>query len=309
MKIVVAVSGGVDSVVLLDLLARGKLAEFLAREIPPIEIAGVAHFDHSIHSESRAHAKFVEKLAGKYRLEFFGGRAGRKLKSEADARDARFEFLNSILRSEKADAIALAHHRDDQIETIFLNIVRGTGLRGLGGMSEFAGKKWRPLLAVPKSELAKFAAKNKLKFVDDPTNTDANYSRNFLRREILPKMRKLNPKMDAAVARLARIARENLELANLLAGEFLARTECGKSLTLAEFDVLPSAVAKSVIREIYFRECGNLRKMEEVHLDEILELARNPAGGKRKKLGELIFRTGKKDGARILSWKWNKTKL
>ena len=307
MKIVVAVSGGLDSVALLHLLARGKLAEFLKIENRKSKIENrkliVAHFDHRIHGESRAHAQFVEKLAAKYRLPFFGGKSRRKLKSEADARDARFEFLEKVAAREKCDRIALAHHADDQVETIFLNIVRGSGLRGLGGMSEFAGKKWRPLLGVSKSELAKFAAREKLKFVDDPTNAESNYSRNFLRREILPKLRKLNPKMDAAILRLARQSRENLELANEVAAEFLARTADGKSLPLAQFTALPPAVAKSVIREIYFREVGNLRKIESLHLDEILELARNPAGGKRKKFGELIFRTGKEGDNRILSWK------
>jgi tRNA(Ile)-lysidine synthase len=303
MKVLIAVSGGMDSVALLDLLARGKLAEFLRREIPPIELVGVAHFNHRIHSRADEYAQFVEKLAAQYRLPFFGGKSRKKLHSEADARDARFEFLNSVLRRKKADALALAHHADDQVETVLLNVIRGTGLLGLGGMEEFVRKKWRPLLGVSKKDLLKYCEKRRLKFVRDPTNEDAEYSRNFIRLRIIGEMEQLNPQVRAAFLRIARHAREGAELASLLAGEFLRRTENAKSLPLAQFGVLPPAVAKSVIREIYFREVGNLQKIEEVHIDEILRLARNPAGGKRKKCGELFFRTGKKDNERILSWK------
>ncbi len=303
MKVLIAVSGGVDSVALLDLLARRKLAGFLEREIPKIEFVGVAHFNHRIHHHADEHQKFVEKLAAKHQLPFFTKRSARKLRSEAEARDARFAFLNSILRSEKADAIVLAHHADDQVETVLLNVIRGTGLLGLGGMAEFAEKKWRPLLAVSKKELFEYCKKRRLKFVHDPTNDDPTYSRNFIRLRIIGEMERLNPQVRSAFLRIARHAREGAELANLLAGEFLRRTEIGKSLPLAEFGALPPAIAKSVIREIYSREVGNLQKIEEVHIDEILKLARNPAGGKQKKLGELIFRTRKCGDRRVLAWK------
>jgi len=303
MKVVVAVSGGVDSVVLLDLLAKKKLDKFLKRNSPKTEITGIAHFNHKIHREANAHEKFVENLAKKYRLPFFSKRSSRKLRSEAEARDSRFEFLETILEKNGADMIVLAQHFDDQVETILLNIVRGTGLLGLSGMTEFSRKKWRPLLEIPKVKIIAFAKKTKLKFVDDPTNFDSNYSRNFLRLEILPKLKKLNPRMGASILRLARQARENVELINLLADDFLKKAENTKSLPIIEFRILPSAIAKAVIREIYFREIGNLQKIEELHVSEILELGQNPAGGKQKKLGKLIFKTSKIGNRRVLSWK------
>lgn len=303
MKVVVAVSGGVDSVVLLDLLAKKKLAKFLVRKLEKIEVLGVAHFNHSIHREADAQQKFVEQLAAKYRLPFFTKTSSRKLKSEAEARAARYEFLEKIAKQEKADVLALAHHTDDQVETIFLNLIRGSGLAGAIGMTEFVGKKWRPFLEVPKTQIITYAKKAKLKFVVDPTNADPNFSRNYLRAEILPKMRQLNPRLNEGVLRFAKIARENFELTNLLANEFLRRTEKTQTIPLMEFGVLPPAVAKAIIRAIYLREIGNLQKIEEHHVAEILELARNPAGNKKKKMGELTFQTAKLAGQRVLSWK------
>lgn len=304
MKVVVAVSGGVDSVVLLDLLAKKKLEKFLNRKLPTTSYQlVVAHFNHRIHGEADAQQQFVEQLATKYRLPFFTKTSSRKIKSEAEARAARYEFLEKLLRREKADVIALAHHGDDQVETIFLNLIRGSGLSGATGMTELAGKKWRPFLEVPKTQIENYAKKVQLKFVVDPTNSDPNFARNYLRAEILPRMRQLNSRLNEGILRFAKIARENLELTNLLATEFLRRTENSKTIPLLEFGVLPPAVAKAVIREIYFQTIGNLQKIEEHHVAEVLTLARNSAGGKQKKFGELTFRTAKLAGQRVLSWK------
>lgn len=303
MKILVAVSGGVDSVALLDLLAKKKLAQFLGRELPPLEVLGVAHFNHKIHHAADDHQKFVESLAAKYRLPFFTKRSSRKLKSEADARDARYLFLRTLAKKMDADAIALAHHADDQVETVLLNVIRGTGLLGLGGIAELRDGLWRPFLEISKKDLFDYNKKKRLKFVHDPTNDDATYSRNFVRLRIIGEMERINPRVREAFLRVARHAREGAELASLLATEFLRRSEKAKTIPLAEFCALPRAVSKAIVREVYLREIGNLQKIEELHVDEILALARNSSGGKRKKFGELIFKTSKRDSRRVLTWK------
>lgn len=299
----VAVSGGVDSVALLDLLAKKKLGKFLGCELPPIELVGVAHFNHRIHRDANTHQKFVADLAEKYKLPYFTKRASKKLKSEADARDARYYFLKSLAKKTGADAIALGHHADDQVETVLLNVIRGTGLLGLGGMAEFRDGLWRPLLETTKKSLFEYAKSRRLKFVHDPTNDDATYSRNFVRLRIIAEMERINPRVREAFLRVARHAREGAELAALLAVEFLRRSEIKKSLPLAEFCALPQAVAKAIIREVYCREVGNLQKIEALHVSEIIELAKNSHGGKQKKFGELTFRTGKHGNVRVLTWK------
>ena len=124
-KYVLAVSGGVDSIVLLDLLAKEIERDNLV----------VAHFDHGIRQGSATNREFVEGLAKNYGLEFFyeEGELGAKA-SEALARTKRYEFLNKIKKQTESDAIITAHHQDDVLETIIINLLRGTGRKGLSSL-------------------------------------------------------------------------------------------------------------------------------------------------------------------------------
>lgn len=171
MKYLVAVSGGVDSVVLLDMLA--KTEHHLI----------VAHVDHGIRGEeSAADARFVRALAKKYQVPFvmtelnLGASA-----SEEQAREGRYEFL--FAQAEKFGAtVATAHHRDDLVETVALNLTRGTGWRGLGVLDRPGIT--RPLLALTKAQLYDYALKNRLEWVEDATNGTDAYLRNRLRAKL-----------------------------------------------------------------------------------------------------------------------------
>jgi tRNA(Ile)-lysidine synthase len=171
MKYVVAVSGGVDSVVLLDMLAKSGNHELV-----------VAHFDHGIRKESADDAKFVGLLTQMYNLPFETQRAelGPKA-SEEQARDARYAFLRRIAKKHGAQ-IVTAHHQNDVIETIAINIVRGTGWRGLAVLNDKAIH--RPLLDRSKHELYEYALQNSLEWVEDATNTSDAYLRNRLRKRL-----------------------------------------------------------------------------------------------------------------------------
>ena len=169
MKYLVAVSGGVDSVVLLDMLVRRQQDELI-----------VAHFDHGIRQDSAHDARFVEGLAVRYDLPFvlrreeLGQTAGEEL-----ARTRRYTFLREQAAARQA-TIVTAHHKDDLIETIAINLYRGTGWRGL---AVFGDKKiFRPLLSMTKNTLYEYALKNKLEWVEDSTNREEVYLRNRMRR-------------------------------------------------------------------------------------------------------------------------------
>ncbi|HSX29754.1 MAG TPA: tRNA lysidine(34) synthetase TilS [Candidatus Saccharimonadales bacterium] len=175
---IVAVSGGVDSMVLLDLLARQK------EDLRLI----VAHFEHGIRPDSEADFKLVQAAAKKYGLPFAAahGKLGPDA-SEAAARTARYAFLEQLLAEEKADAIITAHHQDDVLETAILNMLRGTGRLGLSSLRS-RDHLLRPLLGYSKQGILDYAAQHDIVWHEDSTNADERYLRNYIRHSIVPRL-------------------------------------------------------------------------------------------------------------------------
>jgi tRNA(Ile)-lysidine synthase len=170
-QILVAVSGGVDSVVLLDILAKRSDATIT-----------VAHFDHGIRNDSAADARFVQALAERYSLPFVVKREELGESASEDlARRHRYDFLRSEAKKRQA-IIVTAHHIDDVIETIAINVLRGTGWRGLAVMN--AEGVERPLLGMTKAQIRTYALEHRLEWVEDHTNTSDRYLRNRIRRTI-----------------------------------------------------------------------------------------------------------------------------
>jgi tRNA(Ile)-lysidine synthase len=172
-KYVIAVSGGVDSVVLLDIVAKTKGLELI-----------VAHFDHGIRDDSKSDQKLVRDLAKKYGLIFetksvnLGPRP-----SEQSAREARYEFLKSVMGSYRADGIITAHHQDDVIETAIFNLLRGTGRKGITSLGS-NDLIIRPLLGINKAQIKDYALSHKLVWREDSTNQDLRYKRNLIRSKL-----------------------------------------------------------------------------------------------------------------------------
>lgn len=174
-KYVVAVSGGVDSMVLLDMLRRQSGLDLL-----------VAHVNHGIRADAHEDAELVREYAHRHGLAYaetslnLGEHA-----SEAEARQGRYIFLQQCSKKYAARAIALAHHKDDLIETAILALLRGTGWRGL---APFVGSyvATRPLLKFTKDELIGYARKHNVPWREDSTNTDESYTRNYIRLSLMP---------------------------------------------------------------------------------------------------------------------------
>ncbi len=201
----VAVSGGPDSVALLDLLVR-------TREHHKLELI-VVHADHGIHPDSGEVARQVELLAGAYGLRVVTGRlhlgAGHVYPTETAARTSRHGWLRQVAAREGSKIVFLAHHADDQAETVLLRELKGSGVAGLRGIDLRRGILVRPLLGVPRALLRDYLAEQGLAFWEDPANADMRHLRSWVRVEVLPRLRERVPAIDRHLRRTARDADRN----------------------------------------------------------------------------------------------------
>ena len=227
-RILCAVSGGEDSMTMLHLLCA-------VQEELDLKLA-VATLHHGIRSEAEKERQLVKSFCEAHNIPFFTARAvlakgGDGRTSEQTARRCRYAFLDHTAKKWKADAIALAHHREDQAETVLLRILRGTGMRGIAGMAVEHGRYWRPLLHVPKDWIHEYAQEQKIPFLQDASNLDTAYLRNRIRHELLPLLRDYQPQIVAHLASLAEVARQDEQALSTFAGqrwEALARYRLAK---------------------------------------------------------------------------------
>lgn len=204
-KLLVALSGGADSVALLALLrAAGECG------------LAAAHFEHGIRGEaSRADADFCRDLCAKWKVEYFEARADVPAEArrrgqglETTARELRYAFLRETRLRAGADYIALGHHMDDQAETVLMHLLRGAGSGGMRGMQPLAGDLFRPLLGLRKRELVAYLQENGIPWREDATNASGGTPRNLLRLKGLPALETAYPQAVPAIARQAALARD-----------------------------------------------------------------------------------------------------
>ncbi len=214
-RYVVAFSGGLDSTVLLHALA----APADKQDIPVVAV----HVDHGLHEDSPDWGAHCEAVANSLGVKFISERvvveddAGHG--PEAAARDARYRVLATLLK--RGEWVLSAHHQDDQAETMLLNLIRGTGPAGLAGIGEFrpfaAGWLVRPILDVPRAALQDYARAKGLAWIDDPSNDDRQFDRNYLRHEIMPRLESRWPDAARRLQRSSRIAGDAASLLDALA--------------------------------------------------------------------------------------------
>jgi tRNA(Ile)-lysidine synthase len=210
-RIVLGVSGGIDSMTLLALLAREGAGG------PDLEVVA-AHFDHGVRGPAGAEdGRFVEAVGAVWGSRVVRGAGDASARAReggrgpmAAARELRYEFLREVAEDEDAWAIATAHQRDDRVETVLLRIARGASVDGLGGpraIDEWRGTPViRPLLPFSRGAIAEWAGRADVPFREDPSNVDSRYPRSRLRHEVLPLLRHLNPRIDVAIVRLSHLA-------------------------------------------------------------------------------------------------------
>jgi tRNA(Ile)-lysidine synthase len=248
-RVLVALSGGVDSTALLAALAdarRTARAEgFRVRAV---------HVNHGLHPNAPKWSKQCRALARRLgiplqvvsvKVDRSGGAS-----LEAAAREARYGVLAD--RLEPGEFLLTAHHEDDQLETVLLQLFRGAGVAGLAAMPEIApfGRGWhaRPLLSRTRDELVEWVKSAGLSWIEDDTNTDESLDRNYLRRQVLPLIRERWPGAAKAVARSARHAAEAQRLLDEVARADVGRAACGRDLFVSRLRVLPRDRRRNALR-------------------------------------------------------------
>lgn len=291
----VALSGGVDSTALLAALAAVRSKSTRVRAL---------HVDHGLRPASKQWAQHCRALARRLRvpLKVLTTKVERSRGEslEAAAREARYRLLASELDAH--EILLTAHHSDDQLETVLLQLFRGSGLPGIAGMPALApfAKGWlaRPLLTRSRAELEAWVREQGLTWIEDDTNADDALDRNYLRLRVLPLIRERWPGSPAAVARSARHAAEAQTLLDLLARADVERSSYGESLSVKSLRVLPPDRRRNALR-FWITRAGYLapdtRRLEEI-AGPLLDARRdaNPfvewSGGERK--GARVQRDG-----------------
>jgi tRNA(Ile)-lysidine synthase len=273
-----AVSGGMDSMALLYCLCN-------MRESLNILIIAY-HMEHGIRGESsKSDMDFVIKQCEAWGVKCVAGRADvpaiakeKGVSIETAARQARYGFL------ERADArfMATAHHMEDNAETVIMNLVRGSGTAGLCGIPEKRGKFIRPMLGISKSEIERYVKAHGIEYVDDETNDDTGYTRNFIRKEIIPRLRRINEAASANISRAAGILAEDEKALRAIAKGLgcIEYTEESAMIDLGIFERQQTAVKKRIIR-LAAQNTAGLEDLEYVNMQGILELAERRISAKR----------------------------
>jgi tRNA(Ile)-lysidine synthase len=301
--LLVSYSGGMDSSALLHALAQ----------LPAARARGVraVHIDHGLHQDSTAWAQHCREFARRLGIALdiatvvVAPTAGHGL--EDAARRARYTALQAALHD--GEFLALAHHREDQAETILLKLLRGAGPEGLGGMRTLRqcgkGYLWRPLLGTPRALLLDYAQAHDLRWIEDPSNADTRLARNFLRADILPRLKSHWPEASAGLAHSAVWAQQAADFIQTHATQALAEL-CGPQPATLRWRAwldLPDALRDPVLR-LWLRD---LRLDEPAHfhvaqLERQLRSAaadRNPcvcwAGTEVRRYRDLLYATRRRD--------------
>jgi tRNA(Ile)-lysidine synthase len=255
-KILVALSGGPDSVTLLHVLLQLK-------ENLKIEVAA-AHLNHMLRDEeSERDEQFVRDLCRKWNIPLFVRRENVKEISkgrnvEAIAREVRYRFLEETLEKIDGNLIATGHTASDLVETVILNLTKGTGIKGLRGFLPERDRIIRPLFEVTREEVERYVEENHLSFVIDSSNLKTDFERNLVRIGVIPVLKNINPRLEEAVLRSAEVLREiegflSEEVENLLQNYLKEGNFC---MPLKEFKALHPALRKELLREAFKRVTG-----------------------------------------------------
>ncbi|MZP29332.1 tRNA lysidine(34) synthetase TilS [Heliobacterium undosum] len=246
-RVLIAVSGGIDSISLLLLFHQAA---------PQLDLKlSVAHYHHGLRGEAAdGDEAFAAALAGRLGLPFYRERAPEEwwtrepgTKMEA-ARRLRYDFLGRVAKAADADRIALGHHADDQVETVLFHFLRGSGLRGLAGMPIRRGPYIRPLLTFRRAELEAFLQAERQEWRHDASNDSTLYTRNRIRHGLIPLLHDYNPRFAEAIGRTSRLCVDDADYLDEVTSRELARLTNEEGLDAKGLEALPMAIRRRVLR-------------------------------------------------------------
>ena len=278
-SVIIGVSGGPDSVALLNILF--KLAPHLSL------ILGVAHLNHCLRqNDSDKDAEFVESVAATFDLPCYVQKRNvrryqreHKLSLEEAARRVRYEFLEQIANTYQYDKIALGHHADDNAELVLMNLLRGTGTLGLSGIPPKRGEKIiRPMIRIKRSDIMDFLDQNQLKCVFDRTNADTRHLRNRVRHDLIPMLKTAyNPNISEMLNRLSSIVRSEEEWIEDLVQPFFEKAvlrirQSQIELSVPVLNRYHKALQRRIVRLALSKAKGDLRRIGFANIDSAIDL-------------------------------------
>lgn len=285
-RVLAAVSGGPDSMALV--LALLDLSQAYQIEI------GLAHINHGLREKASDDEEFVADFAEKRGLPFYSlcedvaaYAAEHRLSVETAGRKIRYRFFEETADRFDYSKIALGHHKDDNAEQVLMNLIRGSGTKGISGIPPVRQNRFiRPLIQVTKSEIQQFLDTRKQPFVIDDSNTDTQFLRNRIRNDLIPELKKnYNPEIVSSLDRLSTILRQEENLWEQYIDQQMEKITTEKSENCIKLDACKiaaqdSAIAARIIRQAVFTIKGDLKRFSLFHIDDICRFAKENVSGK-----------------------------
>ena len=289
-KIVLAVSGGPDSIFMLDILNK-------IRQNPKNNLSFniiVCHVNHMIRKEAEEDETYVINFCKKNNIEYYIKRIdvqkyanNKKVGTEEAGRIVRYEFFDEIMQKTKANKIAIAHNKNDKVETIIMNLLRGSGSLGIKGIEPKRDEKYiRPIIEIERKDIEKYCDQNKLEPRIDKTNFENTYTRNKIRNIVIPYIQKeFNPNIVNTITRLSEIITEEQQyLSKITKNEYqnllIEEKENTIILDLKKFNILDNVIKKKLVLYTITKLKGSSKGIEKIHIDDIIKLCKNNIGNK-----------------------------
>ena len=287
-KIVLGVSGGPDSISMLNILKEIKDEQIIKFEIY------VAHINHMIREEAIDDEKYVEDYCKKNNIKCYIKRIDvvkiandKKIGTEEAGRKARYEFFEEILKKTNSNKIAIAHNINDKIETVIMHLLRGSGLSGLKGIEPIRDNKFiRPLIECERSEIEQYCEKYELNPRIDKTNFENEYTRNKIRNIVIPYIKQeFNPNIVQTLSRLSDVAIEEIKYISKQTQKIYEQILIEKEdrqiiLNLKKFNEQEKIIKSQLILLTTKQLMGSTQGIEKIHIEDIIKLCSNNVGNK-----------------------------